>query len=258
MGNTVAVYWKEMRSYFGSPIAYVVAAGFLVLMGYFFQNYVLTFNDYSRAYSFRHQQAGMPAPNVNAWVVSNFFGVQFFIWLIVTPMLTMRLYAEEQRSGTFELLMTSPVTIWQVLLGKFAACFTLYLIIEVFAFGLIGFLSFYGDLNWGPVFTACLVVLLMGAAFISVGILASSLTDNQIIAAVISFILLLLLWMIDWSSRFVEPGLAKVLQYLSIVQHMRDMTQGVIDSSDVIFYLSLTFFFLFLTYMVIESRRWRQ
>jgi ABC-2 type transport system permease protein len=258
MQNILAVFGKEMRSYFGSPIAYVVGAGFLALMGYFFQNYVLSFNDYSRSYSFQHRQAGVPPPNVNTWVVANFFGVQFFIWLIVTPMLTMRLYAEEKRSGTMELLMTSPISTWQTLLGKFTACLTLYLLIEILVFSLLGFLAFFADITWGPVFTASLVVLLMGGTFISVGILASSLTDNQIVAAVVSFFMLLMLWMIDWSARFVTRTFSEIIRYLSIVDHMRDMTQGVVDTSDVVFYITAIFFFLFLTYTVIESRRWRQ
>jgi ABC-2 type transport system permease protein len=154
--------------------------------------------------------------------------------------------------------MTSPISTWQTLLGKFAACLTLYMLIELLVFSLLGFLSFYADVNWGPVFTASLVVLLMGATFISVGILASSLTDNQIVAAVISFFMLLMLWMIDWSARFVTRTFSEILRYLSIADHMQDMTQGVIDTSDIVFYITAIFFFLFLTYTVIESRRWRQ
>ncbi|MDA0748590.1 MAG: ABC transporter permease, partial [bacterium] len=214
MRNFAAIYGREMRAYFNSPIAYVVAAGFLALMGYFFQNYLLTFNEYCRAYSIQHQEAGMPSPNVNAWVVSNFFGVQFFMWLIVTPMLTMRLYAEEKRSGTLELLMTSPITNWQTLLGKFFSCLSLYMAIEVLAFFLVFVLSFYARINWGPVISAGLVVLLMGGTFISVGILASAMTDNQIVSAVISFVLLMMLWMIDWSAQFVDRTLSELLRYL--------------------------------------------
>ena len=172
-------------------------------------------------------------------------------------MLTMRLYAEEQRQGTFELLMTSPVTIFQVLLGKFLACFSLYAIIEIGALSLLSVLSVYATLEWGPILSAQLAVLLLGATFISVGIFASSVTENQIVAAVISFFLLLLLWFIDWSSRFVDPLWAGILRYLSILAHMEDMNRGVIDTIDVAFFLSLTAFFLFLTHTLIESRRWR-
>ncbi len=257
MSNVLAIFWKEMRSYFGSPIAYVIAGGFLVLTGYFFQNIVLSFHEMSRYYA-QQQFASRPRINVNELVVTRFFGIQFFTWLIVTPMLTMRLYAEEKRSGTIELLMTSPVTIWQTLLGKFFACFGLYVLIEIAAFALIGLLSVYADLDWGPILSACLAVLLLGATFISAGILASSLTENQIVAVVISFFLLLLLWMIDWSAQFSDPVLGEILRQLSILEHMRDMNRGVIDTSDVVFFLSATVFFLFLTHTVVESRRWRQ
>lgn len=256
MGNILAIFWKEMRSYFGSPIAYVIAAGFLVLTGYFFQNLVLSFHEMSRYYA-QQQFASRPRLNIND-VATRYFGIQFFTWLIVTPMLTMRLYAEEKRSGTIELLMTSPLTTWQTLLGKFAACFGLYTMIEIAAFSLIGLLSIYADLDWGPIFSACLATLLLGATFISVGILASSLTENQIVAVVISFFLLLLLWMIDWSARFASPAVAQILRELSLLEHMADMNRGVIDTSDVVFFLSATTFFLFLTYTAIESRRWRQ
>lgn len=258
MGNIFAIYWKEMRSYFGSPVAYVMAAVFLFFTGYIFQNLVFEFHQMSRYYAQdivdKQQRGGV---NANDVIVTDFYSLQFFVWLIVTPMLTMRLYAEEQRQGTFELLMTSPVTAYQVLIGKFLACFSLYAIIEVGAVSLLGVLSYYAVVEWGPILSALLAVLLLGASFISVGIFASSLTENQIVAVVISFFLLLLLWFIDWSSRFVDPVWAGILRYLSIVAHMDDMNRGVIDTMDVAFFFSLTALFLFLTHTVIESRRWR-
>lgn len=257
MRNVAAIYWKEMRSYFGSPIAYVMASVFLFFTGYIFQNLMFEFHQMSRYYSqdlMKLQRGGI---NANDVIVTNFYSLQFFIWLIVTPMLTMRLYAEEQRQGTFELLMTSPVTVFQVLLGKFFACFSLYAIIEIGALSLLGVLSFYATVEWGPILSALLAVLLLGATFISVGIFASSVTDNQIVAVVLSFFLLLLLWFIDWSSRFVDPLWAGILRYLSIMAHMEDMNRGVIDTVDIAFFLSLTVFFLFLTHTLIESRRWR-
>ena len=259
MKNFAAIYWKEMRSYFGSPVAYVMAGVFLLFSGFFFRNLVLQFNRISLTYLQQPQYAGrVPSINVNEMVVMSFFGVQFFIWLIVTPMLTMRLYSEEKRSGTMELLMTSPITTGQTLLGKFAACFSLYVMIEIAAFGFLVILSAYADLDWGPILSASLAVILLGGTFVSVGILASSLTENQIVAVVISFFLLLTLWMIDWASQFAGPTLAAVLGHISLLQNMRDMNRGVVDTSSVVFFLSASAFFLFLTFTVIESRRWRQ
>ena len=153
--------------------------------------------------------------------------------------------------------MTSPVTVFQVVMGKFAACFSLYAIIEIGALSLLGVLSMYATVEWGPVLSAQLAVLLLGATFISVGIFASSATENQIVAVVVSFFILLFLWFIDWSSRFVDTLWAGILRYLSILAHMEDMNRGVIDTVDIAFFFSLTAFFLFLTHTLIESRRWR-
>jgi len=258
MGNIAAIFWKEMRSYFGSPIAYVMAGVFLLFTGYIFQNLVLDFHQLCRYYAKQASTSNSPPLNVNEMVVVHFYGVQAFVWMMVTPMLTMRLYAEEKRNGTLELLMTSPLTTWQTLLGKFGACLTLYAITEAAALSLLWLLSMHATLEWGPVFSAYLGIFLVGATFISAGILASSLTENQIVAVVLSFFLLMLLWLIHWSSTFTTPVVAAVLRYLSILAHMGDMTRGVIDTNDVVFFLSMATFFLFLTHTVIESRRWRQ
>lgn len=258
MGNITAVYQKEMRAYFGSPIAYVMAGVFLLFMGFIFRNLVLNFNQMSMTFMQQSQQYARANLNVNDVVVRSLFALQFFIWMIVTPMLTMRLYAEEKRSGTIELLMTSPLTTWQTLLGKFSACLSLYLIIEFGTFLLLGILTFYAELDWGVVFAAYLAILLLGGTFVAAGIFASSLTDNQIVAVVISFFLLMLLWMIDWASNFSSEMLSPILQYVSILRHMQDMSRGVIDTSDVVFFLSSILFFLFLTHTVLESRSWRK
>lgn len=256
MGNIAAIFGKEMRAYFGSPIAYVMAGVFLLFTGFIFRNQVLEFHDMSVFLSGAkyEEQARL---NVNLVVVESFFEFQTFIWIIVIPMLTMRLYAEEKRSGTFELLMTSPVTSGQILMGKFLACYALYLMMEVMAFGYLGILAMYAPIDWGPVFSGALAIALLGATFISVGILASSLTENQIIAAVLSFFMLILLWSIDWAARYASDVFHVVLRFLSLVEHTREMIRGVIDTHDVVFFITATAFFLFVTYQVLESRRWR-
>jgi ABC-2 type transport system permease protein len=200
----------------------------------------------------------MPALNLNEMVVTQFFAVMDFIWLLIVPMLTMRLYAEEKKTGTIELLMTSPISSVQVLLGKFFACFSLYAIIVSLTMVYFAILEAYGSPDWGPIFSGYLGYLFLGATFISVGILASALTENQIVAVLLSFGILLLFWLIDWSASFAGPTAAKILQYVSFIEHLEDFQRGVIDTRDVIFYLSFTFFCLFLTTRVIESRRWRR
>ena len=260
MRNFIAVYTKEMRSYFVSPVAYVIAGVFLFLSGYLFRNILMQFNFWCLQFSQQQGMAGMGMPtlNLNEMVVTQFFAVMDFIWLMVVPMLTMRLIAEEKKSGTIELLMTSPISTVEIILGKFFACFSLYTIIVALTLVFCAILEIYGDPDWGPIFTAYLGYMLLGGTFIGVGLLASSLTENQIVAVLLSFGLLLLLWLIDWSASFAGPTAAKILEYVSIIQHLRDFQRGVIDTKDVIFYLSFIFFSLFLTSRIIESQRWRR
>ncbi|MAN25019.1 MAG: ABC transporter permease [Gemmatimonadetes bacterium] len=260
MGNFIAIYSKELRSYFVSPVAYVIAGVFLFLSGFLFRSILMQFNLICLQLSQRAQQMGgaMPALNLNEMVVTQFFAVMDFIWLLIVPMLTMRLFAEEKKSGTIELLMTSPVTSVQILLGKFFACLTLYAAIVSLTLVYFLILEAYGSPDWGPIFSGYLGYLFLGATFISVGILASALTENQIIAVLLSFGILLLFWLIDWSASFAGPTAAKILQYVSFIEHLEDFQRGVIDSRDIVFYLSFTFFCLFLTTRVIESRRWRR
>jgi ABC-2 type transport system permease protein len=256
MGNVAAIFGKEMRSFFGSPIAYVMAGVFLLFTGFVFRNQVLEFHDMSVFLKLAPYEEKSKL-NVNEVVVESFFEFQTFIWMIVVPMLTMRLYAEEKRGGTYELLMTSPVTSGQILMGKFLACYALYILIELMAFGYLGILSMYARIDWGPVFAGALAVVLLGATFISVGILASSLTENQVIAAVLSFFMLILMWILDWAARYAGKTVFILLKFLSLLEHTRDMIQGIIDTHDVVFFLSATVFFLFVTYNVLESHRWR-
>ena len=260
MRNLWAIYTKELRSYFVSPVAYVIAGVFLFLSGYLFRNILMQFNFWCIQFSQRAQfmQGGMPNLNLNEMVVTQFFGVMDFIWLLVVPMLTMRLLAEEKKNGTMELLMTSPISTVEILLGKFFACLTLYMTIVALTLVYCGILELYGDPDWGPIWSAYLGYLLLGGTFIGVGMLASSVTENQIVAVLLAFGALLTLWLIDWSASFAGPTAAKVLQYLSIIQHLQDFQRGVIDTSDVVFYLSFIFFSLFVTARVLESRRWRR
>ena len=260
MRNLWAIYTKELRSYFVSPVAYVIAGVFLFLSGYLFRNILMQFNFWCIQFSQRAQfmQGGMPNLNLNEMVVTQFFGVMDFIWLLVVPMLTMRLLAEEKKNGTMELLMTSPISTVEILLGKFFACLTLYMTIVALTLVYCGILELYGDPVWGPIWSAYLGYLLLGGTFIGVGMLASSVTENQIVAVLLAFGALLTLWLIDWSASFAGPTAAKVLQYLSIIQHLQDFQRGVIDTSDVVFYLSFIFFSLFVTTRVLESRRWRR
>ncbi len=259
MRNLLAVYSKELRSYFVSPVAYVIAGVFLFLTGYLFRNILMQFNFLCLQFVQRERYGGtLPNLNLNEMVVTQFFGIMDFIWLLVVPMLTMRLYSEEKKGGTMELLMTSPITTVQVLLGKFFACLTLYTLIVALTLVFCVILEVYGEPDWGPIWSAYFGYILLGGTFIAVGLLASALTENQVVAVLLSFGMLLMLWLIDWSASFAGPTAAKILSYLSLIQHLQDFQRGVIDSKDVVFYLSFIFVALFLTTRVVESARWRR
>lgn len=255
MRKSLAILEKELEAYFVSPIAYAVITVFLLLSGFFFYNILSYFNlqclQYSQ-YPYMLEQL-----NVNEMVMRPLFHNMAIIVLLITPLLTMRLFAEEKRSGTIELLMTSPVTHWQVTLGKFGACFIVYTLMIGVTILYTAILMMHGHPDFGPILSGYLGLLLMGAAFISVGLLASSFTENQIVAAVISFGALLLFYMIGWLSNFTGAALGKVLSYLSIIEHLDDFVKGVIDTKDIVFYLSFILFGLFLTVRTVESSTWR-
>lgn len=240
MRNVLTIAQKELGTYFVSPIAYVVTAAFLLVMGYLFAVPVVAFRS---------------AP-IMAIIRSLFFNMAVIL-LLISPALTMRLLAEEQRMGTIELLLTSPVRDWEVVLGKFAASLGFYGLMLL----LTGFYPLIairiGNPDIGPILSSYLGILLMGGAFLAVGVFASSLTQNQIVAAVAGFAILLLLWLIDAMSNIASGGLAEVVRYLSLIGHFDDFTKGIVDTSHLIYYLSVIAVFLFLATRSLETRRWR-
>jgi gliding motility-associated transport system permease protein len=169
----------------------------------------------------------------------------------------MRTYSEEKRSGTIELLLTSPLTDLQIILGKFLGAMGLYAAMLAVTLIHIGILFIYGNPEWKPIATTYLGLLLFGGCFISVGLLISSLTKNQIIAGAVSFAVFLLLWIIDWMATFTGPTVSSVLTYLSVIGHLEDFTKGVLDTTHLIYYLSFIGFGLFLTAKSVDTERWR-
>jgi ABC-2 type transport system permease protein len=254
-----AIFRKELRSYFVSPVAYVVLGIFLVLSGYFFYSLVRQFGEASLFY---FQQASMmrqapPPMNLNEWVIRPFFLNTSVVILFLMPLLTMRLFAEEKKSGTIELLLTSPVTDLQVTVGKFLSAFALYAVLIGTTVLYMVVLEIFGQPDWGPIISGYVGLLLIGAAFVALGLLVSSLTENQIVAGTISLGLFLMLWVIQWASSFTGGVFGKVLEYLSVVSHFEDFGKGVMDTRDVVFYLSVVTAGLFLTLQSLESYRWR-
>jgi ABC-2 type transport system permease protein len=251
-----AIFKKELRLYFTSPIAYVVVTMFLLVAGVFFY---LSFGSFS-LYSIQAAMNPAFARDLNVTeavfrpLLSNTFSV---VLLLLMPILTMRLFAEEKKSGTIELLLTYPVRDGEVLLGKFFAAFALFLVMLSLTALYPVLAAWLTRVETAPLLTGYLGLVLMGAAFIAVGLLASSLTENQIVAAVATFGVLLILWVLSWSADLVGPFWGKVMSHLSILEHQESFGKGVIDTKDVIYYLNVTIFCLFLTLRALESRRWR-
>ncbi len=255
MKNFIAICKKECISYFYSPIAYVVITIFLILSGYFFQS-ILGFYMMISFNAMRNQYLAQGL-NFTDGIFRPLFGNTSIIMLLMMPLLTMRLLAEEKKNGTFELLLTYPIRDIETVLGKFVACLLVFSIMLGLTLVYPLFLSFLGPVEPGPLFSSYLGLLLMGAAFIAFGLLASSLTANQIVAAVISFGALLIFWIIGFSAQTSGPVLGGILRHLSLLEHFENFSKGVIDSQDVIYYLNFTVFCLFLTLRSLESNKWR-
>jgi ABC-2 type transport system permease protein len=195
--------------------------------------------------------------NINQMLIGPVFTNAEVVLLFVLPMLTMRTYSEEKRSGTMELLLTAPLTDWQIILGKFLGAMALFSVMLAITIIHIGVLFLYSDPEWKPIATGYLGMLLMGGCFISLGLFISSLTKNQIVAGMITFAAFLLFWVINWMGSFVGPTTQAVLAHLSIIDHFDDFAKGILDTKHIVYYLSFIAFGLFLTAKSVDSERWR-
>ena len=254
MKNVLLICRKELKSYFASPIAYAVMAIFGLIFGWVFFN---ASRDFVR-FSFQSQMmGGGGATNVNDQIVRPLLGFAGTIALFLIPMITMRLFAEEKRTGTIELLLTSPIKDIEIILGKWLGAVLLYLCVLLMSMINIALLFAWGKPDLKPVLVAYLGLVLQGATLLAIGALISTMTRNQIIAGIATFFVSLLLWLLSWFTAFDSSATAQVVNYLSIVTHFENFGKGVLDSKDVIFYLSMIFFSLFLTSRSLESLRWR-
>jgi ABC-2 type transport system permease protein len=257
MRSVYAVYRKEMDHYFVSPVAYVVVAIFLIVSGFFFRLYM----GLAVQQSMEMAMQGMPSDmDVPSEVLRAFLGLLSTLILFLAPMLTMGVYAEERKRGTMELLMTSPITELQIVLGKFFASLTLFVIMVLPTAIYVGYMCFYSEPRppWTLILAGYLGVLLLGASLLAIGSFLSSLTESQLIAVVLSFGAILILWVLDFAVRGSDSVAGQVLQYISVIHHYDDFTRGVIDTSSVIYYLSVPVLFIFLTVRSVDSMRWRR
>lgn len=255
MSNILAIAHKELKAYFASPIAYIVIGFFALVFGYFYYALLVFFQRQSM--QLLGISGGQAPMNVNDQLIRPVFLNAEVILLFVLPMITMRTYSEEKRSGTIELLLTSPVTDFQIIMGKFLGAFTLYGAMLAVTFLHIALLFAYGNPEWRPVVTAYFGLLLMGGCFISVGLLISSLTKNQVVAGMVTFTVFLMLWVINWIASFTGPTTQEVLNYLSITDHLDDFTRGILDTKHLVYYVSFIAFGLFLTARSVDTERWK-
>jgi ABC-2 type transport system permease protein len=254
MKNTLIICGKEIKSYFASPIAYLLMTIFAVIFGYFF----FSATAYFVQASMQMQMQGQSQPmNVNDFIIGPLLGNASVVGLFLIPMISMRLFAEEKRQGTVELLMTSPIHDWEIVMGKWLGAMIMYACVVGISALNVALLFAYGKPDWRPILVGYLGLLLQGGCLLAIGTFISTTTNNQIIAGGATFAVCLLLWVLDWVSSYEQATWAKVVAYCSVLTHFEPFSKGVIDSKDVIFYLSMIFLGLFLTQRSLESLRWR-
>ena len=260
MNSLYAIYRKEMGQYFVSPIAYVVVGVFLALSAFFFNYFLAAVMQQALQMQMQEMEMGMhPNIDVTMEVMRAFFGLLSTLVLFLTPMLTMGVFSEERKRGTMELLMTSPVTEGQIVLGKYLASLTLFAIMLLPTAGYLIFTYVRSEPvpPWRMLVAGYIGIMLLGGCLLALGSFISSLTENQLIAAVLTFAAFLVVWVIDL-GRNAGGTAGDVLQYLSVIRHYDDFTRGVIDTSSLIYYLSFILFFVFLTVRAVDSMRWRR
>ena len=256
MSNILAVANKELRSYFGSPIACAVLGFFALVFGFMFWVFLRGFIEQSARMG-GGMGMGMQPVNVNQMMVRPLVMQISVIVLFLLPMVTMRTYSEEKRSGTIELLLTSPITDFQIIMGKFLGAMALYGVMLLVSLIHIGVLFAFGNPEWKPVITFYLGLLLLGGCFVSLGLFISSLTKNQIVAGMVTFAVFLLLWIVTWVGSAWGPTAETITQRLSIIDPLDDFGKGVLDTKHLVYYLSFIAFGLFLTAKSVDSERWR-
>ncbi|MGB6598435.1 MAG: ABC transporter permease [Candidatus Acidiferrum sp.] len=254
MRNVFTIWRKELRSYFVSPVAYILLAMFAVIFGFFFWNIL----NYFVFTGMESQMRGEMMPmNVNEQVIRPLLSNVGVIGLFFIPMITMRLFAEEKRSGTIELLVTSPIRDGEIILGKWLAALTLYAgLLALTALNFV-FLFRYGNPDWKPLAIGYLGLLLQAGALLAIGMFISTLTKNQIIAGAVTFGVCLLLWVLEWVGGYETATWASVLSYMSVVTHIESFSKGLLDMKDAVYYVTLIFLGIFFTARSLESLRWR-
>jgi len=250
MNNIWSIARRDFRSYFTSPIAYILIAGFMAIMGFMF---FFNLSHFIQTSTFQSSRG----PNLTDGVIRPLYGNMNVILLFLVPFITMRLFAEERKQHTIELLMTSPLRLSEIVLGKFLSSMMLVTVMLLLTLTYPLLLVVFGNPDIGPIFTNYVGITLMAGCYVAIGVLCSSVTENQIVAGALSFAAGLLFWLVSWASQAAGPIWGDVLNYLSLITHNLAFSQGVINTSDVLYYFSFIGMSLFITHRVLDSYRWR-
>lgn len=255
MKNALWIARRELASYFYSPVFYVVITVFMFIYSFMFFSILNFFSTQSLQ---APQLAAMGiAMNINEMVIEPALSNMSVVLLFIIPLITMRSFAEERKNKSFALLLSSPVRLGEIVAGKFLACLGVVLTMIVLSSYSVVFLVVMGSPEIGPIVSGYLGIILMSGCYVAMGLFASSLTDNQIVAAVIGFGFIFFMWIIGWAAQSADEGMGLILNYISLVDHMEPFLKGVIDTNHVVYYLSFMAFSLFLTHRIVDSRRWR-
>lgn len=257
MRNAIAIFKREVLSFFVSPVAYFVITGFVLLAAYFFFNLLFIYNVWLAKFAQMPQMMGDVRPNLNQIVVENFFQTILLILVFLVPILTMRTIAEEKRSGTFELLITSPLSVRQIVLGKFMGVGFVLMVMLLGALAFPAILCIYGNPEIKPILSGFLATVLAGFAFASIGMAVSAFTSNQVVAGVTSMVALLLLYVIHSPAESADGAVRAVLEFLSPPLQAREMIKGVISLDTLVYFCSLIFLGLTLSARALDSERYR-
>lgn len=261
MRNVLTIAQRELGAFFVSPIAYIVLMLFLLLSGFFNYSYISAFAERYAQYqalaqAYRNPQI-LQQLNVNQMIVQPLLSTVSVILIFMIPILTMRSFTEDRRNRIDELLFTSPITTTQLVLGKFLGAFGFYVVMPLLTLHYPLILMKYGNPETGPIIAGYLGLLLLGTAYLVFGLFASSLTKNQMVAAVVSFVGLLLFWLLGVLAGRASGVAREIISYIALIDHFQDFTKGLIDSKDFAFFGSFIFLFLFVTKLSLDSRRWR-
>jgi ABC-2 type transport system permease protein len=255
MRPTLAIARRELTAYFATPVGWMCLCGFVVVTGFFFALMTTEFSVQATQAAFNPYTAD--SVNLTDWLLQPFFGNTAVILLMLCPALSMRLFAEDRRNRSLELLLSSPVSSGQIVVGKYIGVMGFVLVLLAGTLPCMGILYWFGTPDTGVVLTSYLAMVLMAASFLALGMFTSACTENQVVSLVVSFGLLLVLWVLSWANTVAGPGIGDVLAAISMLSHLEQLTKGLLHIKDLVYFITFIGLFVFATAQRVEAYRWR-